>query len=76
MPKDFVRLTINAEDLQTLINTVQGFCNKWRLKSDIKKSVIMVFSKAVDTGTCTWKWGDKNIPEVVSYCYFGAEFCK
>ena len=29
---DFVGLTTNAEDLQTLINVVQGFCNKWRLK--------------------------------------------
>ena len=34
----------------------------------------MVFSKEVDTGTCTWKSGDKNIPEVVSHCYLGAEF--
>ena len=25
---DFVGLTTNAEDLQTLINIVQGFCNK------------------------------------------------
>ena len=32
---DFVGLTTNAEDLQTLINIVQGFCNKWRLKSNI-----------------------------------------
>ena len=24
--------------------------------------------------TCTWKWGDKEIPRVVSYCYIGIEF--
>ena len=35
-----------VEDLQTL---VQDFCNKWRLKSNIKKSVVMIFSKKVDT---------------------------
>ena len=52
---DFAGLTTNAEDLQTLINAVQGFCNKWRLKSDIKKSAIMVISKEADTGACTWK---------------------
>ena len=34
----------------------------------------MVFSKEVDTGECTWKWGDKDIPEVVSYCYLGIKF--
>ena len=73
---DFVGLTTNAEDLQTLINIVQGFRNKWRLKSNIKKSAVMVFSKEVNTGACTWKWGDKDIPEVVSYCYLGIEFAK
>ena len=34
---DFVGLTTSAEDLQTLINVVQQFCNKQRLKSNIKK---------------------------------------
>ena len=43
---DFVGLTTNAEDLQKLIDVVQEFCNKWRLKCNIKKSVtvVMVFS--------------------------------
>ena len=27
---DLVGLTTNVEDLQKLINVVQGFCNKWR----------------------------------------------
>ena len=58
---DFVGLTTNAEDLQTLINIVQGFCNKWRLKSNIKKSAVMVFSKEVNTGgfefTSTYQGG-------------------
>ena len=73
---DFVGLATNAEDLQALINVVQGFCDKWWLKSNIKKSAVVVFSKEVDTGACTWKWGDKDIPEVVSYCYLGIEFAK
>ena len=34
---DFVGLATNAEDLQALINVVQGVCNKWRLKYNIKK---------------------------------------
>ena len=49
---DFVRLTTNAENLQTLINAVQQFCNKWRLKFNIKKSADMVFLKEADTDTC------------------------
>ena len=57
---NFVGLTTNAEGLQKLINVVQEFCNKWRLKSNIKKSAAMVFSKEVVKGTCTWKWGDRD----------------
>ena len=34
----------------------------------------MVFFKEIGTGACTWKWGDINIPEVVSYYYLGIEF--
>ena len=71
---DFVGLTTNAEDLQKLLNVVQGFCNKWRLKSNIKKSAVVVFSKVAITDMCAWKWGDKIIPRVVSYCYLGIEF--
>ncbi len=68
---DFVGLTTNAEDLQTLINVVQGFCNKWRLKSNIKRVLLWYFLKRlINTGACTWKWGDNDIPEVVSYCYW------
>ena len=73
---DFVGLTTNAEDLQKLINVVQGFCNKWRLKSNIKKSAVVVFSKVAIIDMCAWKWGDKVIPRVVSYCYLGIEFAE
>ena len=34
----------------------------------------MVFPKELVACTCTWKWGDKEIPRVVSYCYLGIEF--
>ena len=72
---DFVGLTTNTEDLQTLINVVQGFCNKWRLKSSINKSAVVVFSKEVNTVHVHGS-GEIDIPEVVSYCYLGIEFTK
>ena len=43
---DFVGLTTNAEDLQKLIiSVVQEFCNKWRLKSNIKRVQLWYFLK-------------------------------
>ena len=49
LANDFVGLTTMNEDLQTLTNLVQEFCNKWKLKSNIKKSAVMVFSKHAKT---------------------------
>jgi len=49
LANDFVGLTTMTEDLQTLTNLVQEFCNKWKLKYNIKKSAVMVFSKHVKT---------------------------
>ena len=40
---NFVGLITNAEDLQTLINVVQGFCNIRRLQSNIKKCCYGIF---------------------------------
>ena len=67
LANDFVGLTTMTEDLQTLTNLVQEFCNKWKLKSNIKKSAVTVFLDMLrQTGTCTLKWGDKNIQRVAS----------
>ena len=31
--------------LQKLISVVHGYCNKWRLRANVCKSAVMVFSK-------------------------------
>ena len=67
LANDFVGLTTMTEDLQTLTNLAQEFCNKWKLKYNIKKSAVTVFLNMLrQTGTCTLKWGDKDIPRVAS----------
>ena len=67
---DFVGLTTNAEDLQKLINVVQECCNKWRLKSNIKKSAVLKRLLKVHVHGS----GGIESPRVVSYCYLGIEF--
>ena len=72
---DFVGLTTNAEDLQKLINIVQEFCNKWRLKSNIQRVQLWYFLKRLlKVHVHGSGGGDKEIPRVVSYCYLGIEF--
>ena len=42
---DFVGVSVSRENLQKLIDVVRGYCNKWRLKANVSKSAVMVFSK-------------------------------
>ena len=42
---DFVRVSWSKESLQKLISVVHGYCNKWRLKANLCKSAVMVFSR-------------------------------
>ena len=42
---DFVGVSDSKESLQKLIDVVHGYCNKWRLKANVSKSAVMVFSR-------------------------------
>ena len=69
---DFVGVSDSKESLQKLIDVVHGYCNKWRLKANVSKSAVMVFSRnSVEGG---WKWGEHKRPEVSSYTYLGIDF--
>ena len=71
---DFVGVSDSKESLQKLIDVVHGYCNKWRLKANVSKSAVMVFSKnSVEGG---WKWGEHKLPKVSSYTYLGIDFAR
>ena len=60
------------ESLQKPIDVVHGYCNKCRLKANVSKSAVMVFSRnSVEGG---WKWGEHKLPNTSSYTYLGTDF--
>ena len=69
---DFVGVSESRESLQKLIDVVYRYCNRWRLKANVGKSAVMVFSK--DRVEGRWKWGEHELPKVSSYCYLGIDF--
>ena len=69
---DFVGVSESRESLQKLIDVVYGYCNRWRLKANVGKSAVMVFSKDKVEGR--WKWGEHELPKVSNYCYLGIDF--
>ena len=69
---DFVGVSDSKESLQKLIDVVYSYCSKWRLRANVIKSAVMVFSKDAVNGC--WKWGEHSLPKVSSYSYLGIDF--
>ena len=69
---DFVGVSDSKESLQKLIDVVYSYCSKWRLRANVIKSAVMVFSKDAVNGC--WKWGKHSLPKVSSYSYLGIDF--
>ena len=51
---DLVGVSDSKESLQKSVDVVHGYCNKCRLKANVSKSAVMVFSRSSVEGG--WKW--------------------
>ena len=69
---DFVDVSDSKESLQKLIDVVYSYCSKWRLRANVIKSAVIVFSKDAVNGC--WKWGEHSLSKVSSYSYLGIDF--
>ena len=69
---DFLGVSDSKESLQKLIYVVYSYCSKWRLRANVIKSAVMVFSK--DAANGCWKCGEHSFPKVSSYSYLGIDF--
>ena len=59
---DFIAVSESKDQLQTLINVVHAYCRKWRLKANVSKSAVMVFTRESVDGA--WKRGEYVLPRV------------
>ena len=50
---DFVGVSASKESLQKPIDVVYSYCSKWRLRANVSKSAVIVFSKDAVNGC--WK---------------------
>ena len=49
---DFVGISDSKESLQKLLDVVYSYCSKWRLRANVSKSAVMVFSKDACVEEC------------------------
>ena len=64
---DFVGISDSKESLQKLIDVVYSYYSKWKLRANMSKCAVMVFSKDAVNGC--WKWGEYSLPILSSYSY-------
>ena len=73
---DTILISESAEDLQYMLNIFANYCNQWKLKINIDKSKILIFSKGRINNSEKFYFGGKEIEIVKNYKYLGVIFAK
>ena len=71
---DVVIFAETATDLQSAINRLYEYCNRWKLQINTSKSYILVFSRGRANPSPIWKYGEISIPVVSQVKYLGLIF--
>jgi hypothetical protein len=71
---DLILLSTSKEGLQTCLNRLQSFCDRWCLEVDIDKTRIVIFNKGGKLIHSSFTLGSKTLECVQSYKYLGIYF--
>ena len=69
---DIVLVVDSGMELQTMLEVVQAYVMRWRMKFNSRKSKIMVVGMK-ESGT-SWKVGEEIMEEVEEFMYLGVWF--
>ena len=73
---DTVILAESSDDMQNQINYFYDVCKKWRLKVNIEKSKVLVFSNGRLPNNIKFNYNDKELKMVAHFSYLGIVFSK
>jgi hypothetical protein len=75
---DLTLLATSAEDLQMLLDCLQGFCDHYRMHVNVAKCAVVVFGKRRPTGGDLpqggWLYAGQQVPRVAEFRYLGIVF--
>ena len=71
---DVVIFAESAESLQSTIDDLFIYCNRWKLRINTTKSFIVVFKKGRVNPIENWNYGNESIPVVSKIKYLGLVF--
>ena len=64
----------SPSDLQSALNQLNEFCNKWGLRVNVDKTKIVVFSRGKIRNIPEFTLNSKNVEVVFDYTYLGVLF--
>jgi hypothetical protein len=73
---DIALFTTDKHSLQSQIDNVYMYSNKWGLTINVSKTKICVFEKRKTNHNFEWNINNEKIEEVDNFCYLGLKFVK
>jgi hypothetical protein len=73
---DTALLAESASNLQNTLNLILEYCIKWKLKVNIDKIKVLIFSKGRLPTNIHFKYGDKKLEIVEDFLYLGIKFSR
>ena len=71
---DTVLLAESPKDLQNSINLMEEYCHLWKLKINVSKSKVTVFSRGKIRNRPEFYFGENKLDVVFHYIYLGLNF--
>ena len=61
----------NESDLQLALNSMQQYCNDWKLVVNVKKTKVVIFSKGKVEKHINFMYNGERVEVVDNYTYLG-----
>lgn len=71
---DTILLSESADELQNMLNSLNDYCNRWKLEVNISKTKIIVFSRGLVKKYPKFTFANQDIEVVKDYVYLGVTF--
>lgn len=71
---DTILVSETPEDLQTLLNSLDVYCNQWKMQINQNKSKIVIFSRGLVKKVPKWTLGSHTLEVTQDYIYLGVVY--
>ena len=68
---DVVVMSESADELQSLLNVVEGYGKDFEVRFSIEKGKVMIVNRSEDESNAVWRKEENELNQVLEYKYLG-----